>query len=171
MTMPDACKQPESREEMDGRSTRLLEFFNAVKGQPLGTFPDPVPAFTRWLNGRIREASRGDVTIEHQVRPEMANPTGLLHGGMQAAMLDDAVGMMTATLGHKGFLISIDMAIDYLGKVKVGETVLARARVVREGKTIVNAMAELLDASGQLVASARSNLLVTGHEPDFNKLA
>ena len=34
----------------------------------------------------------------------MANPTGLLHGGMQCALMDDTIGMMTATLGFKRFV-------------------------------------------------------------------
>ncbi|MEX2680683.1 MAG: PaaI family thioesterase [Candidatus Sigynarchaeota archaeon] len=165
--MPGACNQPENKEETDARSTRILDLFQAIKDQPLAGFP--VPPFTKWLNGRIVAAARGEVTVEHVVRPEMANPTGLLHGGMMCAMLDDVIGMTSATLGHKGFLLSIDMNVNYLGKVKVGEVVIARGKIAREGRTIVNAIAELKDKDGNPVATASSNLLLTGYEPDFVK--
>ncbi|MBN2152082.1 MAG: PaaI family thioesterase [Candidatus Lokiarchaeota archaeon] len=165
--MPDACKQPESKQDVDARSTRVLDLFQAINGRPLKDFP--VPPLTKWLNGKIVAAGRGEVTVEHVVRPEMANPTGLLHGGMMCAMLDDVIGMTSATLGHKGFLLSIDMNVNYLGKVKVGEALIARGRIAREGRTIVNATAELADRDGHLVATASSNLLLTGHEPDFLK--
>nr|MDO8088638.1 PaaI family thioesterase [Candidatus Sigynarchaeum springense] len=121
------------------------------------------------LNGKIVIAARGDVTVQFVVRPEMANPTGLLHGGMMCAMLDDVIGMMTATLGHKGFLISIDMNVNYLGKVKVGEVITARGKIIREGRTVANATGELVDKDGRPVATASSNLLLTGYEPDYVK--
>lgn len=165
--MPGTCKQPENKEEVDARSSRILDLFQAIKGQPLQGFP--VPPITKWLNGKILAASRGDVTVQHVVRPEMANPTGLLHGGMMCAMLDDVIGMTTASLGYKGFPISIDLNVNYLGKVKVGEVVIARGKVAREGRTILNASAELVDKDGHLVATASSNLLLTGFEPDYVK--
>ncbi len=165
--MPYARRQPENKEEVDARSSRILELFQAIKGKPLQDFP--VPPLTKWLNGQIIGAARGEVTVQLLVRPEMANPTGLLHGGMMCAMLDDVIGMTSATLGNKGFLLSIDMNVNYLGKVKVGDAVIARGKIAREGRTIVNAVAELKDKDGNLVASSSSNLLLTGHEPDFLK--
>ncbi len=165
--MPGAANQPENQEENDARSSRILDLFQAIKGQPLQGFP--VPPLTKWLDGKIVTAARGEVTVQHVVRPEMANPTGLLHGGMMCAMLDDVIGMTSATLGHKGFLLSIDMNVNYLGKVKVGEVVIARGKITREGRTIVNAIAELMDKDGHLVATASSNMLLTGYEPDYVK--
>jgi len=63
------------------RSKRIIKLFNAFKGQELKNHP--VPPFTKWLNGKIINAEYGQVELEIMVRPEMANPTGLLHGGMQ----------------------------------------------------------------------------------------
>jgi acyl-coenzyme A thioesterase 13 len=165
--MPGANTQHEKKEEVDARSSRILDLFQAIKEKPLQDFP--LPPLTKWLNGKILAAGRGEVTVQHLVRPEMANPTGLLHGGMMCAMLDDVIGMTSATLGHKGFLLSIDMNVNYLGKVLVGDVVIARGKITREGRTIVNAIAELKDKDGNLVATSSSNLLLTGHEPDFVK--
>nr|MDO8117335.1 PaaI family thioesterase [Candidatus Sigynarchaeota archaeon] len=167
--MPSECKTREPDDEMQARSAKILDLFNAIKGQPLGKFPGPIPPFSKWLNGRIVAARRGEVEVELDVRPEMANPTGLLHGGMQAAMLDDIIGITSATLGHKGFLISIDTNINFLGKVHVGDKVLGKGHIAREGNNVVHATAELIDATGNTVATASSNLLITTKEPDFIK--
>jgi len=165
--MKNTDKNVESSEAIDERSLKMLELFKSIEGKPLEDYP--VPPLTKWLNGKIIASDRGDVTVEHVVRPEMANPTGLLHGGMQCAMLDDVIGMMTATLGYKGFLLSIDLNVSYLGKVNVGETVIARGHVARDGRNIVHAEADLKAVDGTLVASASSNLLKTSHVPDFVK--
>jgi acyl-coenzyme A thioesterase 13 len=151
------------------RSKRIIKLFNAFKGKELKDLP--VPPFTKWLNGKIIRADYGQVELEIAIRPEMSNPTGLLHGGMQSAMMDDVLGMTTATLGYEGFPISIDFHIDFLGKVKVGELVRVIAGVVREGKNIINMSIEILDKNGKLISTGNSNLLKTNFVPDYIKMA
>jgi uncharacterized protein (TIGR00369 family) len=101
----------------------------------------------------------------------MGNPTNLLHGGMQCALMDDTIGMMTATLGYEGFPISIDFHVDYLGKVKVGENVRVIAKLIREGNNILHAIAEIYDQNGIVISTGNSNLLKTHFIPDYVKLA
>ena len=151
------------------RSEQMIEFFNSMKGKEFKEFAK-IP-FVRWLNGKIIKVIRGSSEFEHNVRPEMANPTNLLHGGIQCAMMDNAIGMAAATLGYKGFPISIDFHIDYLGKVKVGEKVRVIAKVVREGKNIIHMNIEILNMNGKLVSSGNSNLLKTSFVPNYVKLA
>ncbi len=93
----------------------MINLFNTFIEKSLKDFP--VPPFSKWLNGKIIKAQYGVIELEFEVRPEMTNPTGLLHGGMQCALMDDTIGMTTATLGYGGFPISIDFHMDYLGKV------------------------------------------------------
>ncbi|MEJ2249284.1 MAG: PaaI family thioesterase [Candidatus Lokiarchaeota archaeon] len=156
------------QKEMEERSERVIKLFNAAKGKSVKDFPS-MPPLTNWLNGNIIEAKRGFMAIEFKVRPEMANPTGLLHGGMQCAMMDDSIGMMTATLGYEGFPISIDFHIDYLGKVKVDKRVRVIAKVIREGKNIIHATAEIYNMQGELISTGNSNLLKTTYKPDYVK--
>ena len=52
------------------------------------------------------------------------------------AGMDDVIGMTSATVEEGGFMLSIDLHINYLGKIEAGEPVLARARIVRSGKRI-----------------------------------
>ena len=151
------------------RSRRIIKLFNAFIGKELKDLP--VPPFTKWLNGKIVSAEYGRVELEIEVRPEMSNPTGLLHGGMQSAMMDDTLGMTSATLGYEGFPISIDFHIDFLGKVKVGESVRVVGKVVREGRNIIHTTIEIQDKNGKLISTGNSNLLKTSFIPDYVKMA
>lgn len=151
------------------RSENMIKLFNTFKGKNLKDFP--VPPFTKWLEGKIIKAEYGEIGLEFEVRPEMANPTGLLHGGMQCALMDDTIGMMTATLGYEGFPISIDFHVDYLGKVKVGEKVRVIGKIIREGRNIIHAIAEIYDLDGNLISTGNSNLLKTKYIPDYIKTA
>lgn len=147
----------------------MVKLFKTFLGKNLKNFP--VPPFTKFLNGKLIKVDYGEIELVFEIRPEMANPTGLLHGGMQCALMDDTIGMMTATLGYEGFPISIDFHVDYLGKVKVGEKVRVIGKSIREGKNIIHAIAEIYDMEGNLISIGNSNLLKTHFIPDYIKKA
>ncbi len=157
----------EDEKRIKRRSDRMIKMFNALKEKEMKDFP--APPFSKWLNGKVISAKRGELEIEFDIRPEMANPTGLLHGGMQCAFMDDTIGATTATLGYEGFLITINFHVDYLGKVKVGEKIRVKGKIIREGRHIVHATSEIIDLEGKLVATGRSNLLRTQYKPDYVK--
>ncbi|UCD56974.1 MAG: PaaI family thioesterase [Candidatus Hydrogenedentota bacterium] len=143
----------------------MVELFRASIGRKL----EGAPPFTQWLDGRIVSCDVGKIEMTFKVRPEMANPTGLLHGGIQAAIIDDLIGMTSATLGEEGFMLTIDLHVNFLGKVEVGQTVKGRARFIRSGKRIAHAVCEILDEHGNLVTRGDSNLVKTGHVPEYRK--
>jgi uncharacterized protein (TIGR00369 family) len=155
------------QDEIKKRSEQMVEFFRAMKGKGLKDFP--VPPFTKWLNGTIIDVKRGEIELEFVVRPEMANPTGILHGGMQCALMDDTIGITCATLGYEGFLIGIDFHADYLGRAEVGEKVRVKGRIVREGRKIVHATAEIHCMDGALIATSECNLSKTSFRPNYVK--
>ena len=146
-------------EEIEERSRKIIEMFNSAKGMDMEDFP--APPFSKWLNPKILSVERGSMTVDFKIRPEMANPTGLFHGGMQAALMDDLIGATTATLGYEGFTITIDLHVDFIGKAKVGEIVKAKTQITREGKRIIHAIAEITNDNGDVIATASSNLLRT----------
>ncbi len=143
----------------------MVEVFRASIGKKL----EYAPPFTDWLDGRIVSCDVGEIEMTFKVRPEMANPTGLLHGGIQAAIIDDLIGMTAATLGEEGFMLTIDLHVNFLGKVEVGQTVKGRARFIRSGKRIAHAVCEILDEQGNLVCRGDSNLVKTGYVPEYRK--
>jgi len=159
----------ENQDKIKKRSERILKLFNAIKGKNIADFPGPIPPFSKWLNGKIIDVNHGEIEMEFKIRPEWANPTGLLHGGMQGALIDDTIGMTTATLGYEGFLISIDSQLNYLGKAKVGDIIRTKTKLIREGRNIVNIYCKIVDINGNLIATGNSNLLKTQYTPDYIK--
>ena len=145
----------------------IVQVFRASIGKKL----EGAPPFTEWLDGRIISCDTGEIEMTYRVRPEMSNPTGLLHGGMQAAVIDDLIGMTAATLGEDGFMLSIDLHVNFLGKIPVGQTIKARAKIVRSGRRIAHAVCEILDEQGNIVSRGDSNLVKTEYVPDYQKKA
>jgi uncharacterized protein (TIGR00369 family) len=143
----------------------MVEVFRQFIGKKL----EHAPPFTTWLDGRIVSCDVGQMEMTYKVRPEMANPTGLLHGGLQAGIMDDLIGMTALTLGEEGFKLSIDLHVNFLGRVQVGQTVKARARFVRSGRRISHAVCEIVDEEGNLVARGDSNLLQTGYVTEYRQ--
>ncbi len=149
------------------QSENILGLLKKTLGQPLRNFP--IPPFTKWLNGTIQEVRRGFVEILYNTRKEMANPTNILHGGAHSAMIDDSIGIACATLGYKNFLLTIDLRMDFLGRIPIGQPVTIRAEVIREGSSIVHAEARTYLSDGSLVAIAQSNLLRVSEKPNYQK--
>jgi acyl-coenzyme A thioesterase 13 len=133
-----------------------IDLFRSYLHQDL---PERAAPFTRWLNGRLVAVERGTVTMRWVVREEAINAAGILHGGIQAAMLDEVMGTSVATLDLPSFHISIDLNVAFLGRAKLGDTVTGTGRVVREGRRVVYCEGELVDAEGRLMARASSNLI------------
>ncbi|MEM1097140.1 MAG: PaaI family thioesterase [Bacteroidota bacterium] len=136
---------------------KYLEMLQAKVGQRFGT-GSPSP-FGRWLDGLLLEAEEGLIRAEFEVREEMTNPVGMLHGGATAAIIDDLIGTMVATLNRPSFYASVNLHIDFLTASRAGRTITGTARVVRPGRTLINAECELRDHRDRLVARGVSNLI------------
>jgi len=149
--------------DVENRSKNIISMLNSAIGLELKDI-EQAPPFSKWLNGKIRHVKRGEIQIEFTVRREMQNPAGLFHGGMQSALMDDIIGMTSITLGHEGFMLTIDLHVDFIGKAHVGDTVIVSAKIEREGKSVIHATAEIIDFNGGTVATANANLLKTSYK-------
>lgn len=138
----------------------VLNYFRQYIGKSAAEIP--APPFTQWLNGTLRRVEQGELEAEFTVRKEMTNPAGMLHGGIHAAILDDMVGMNVALYGLEHLYVSVNLSVDFLAPVRTGEKVIARSKIIRVGKTIVNAVAELYNESGALLSRATTNMVNTG---------
>lgn len=136
-------------------SKSLLEALRESIGTPL----QHAPAFTGWLGGILRKVEEGHIVMEVEVRSEMTNPLGLLHGGVQAAILDELIGMTVAALDKPGPAVSVNLSIDFIGKARVGEWIRAESRLIRQGRQIICMEGSLYNAQNQLIAKASTNLL------------
>src|SRR3974390_3405403 len=68
-----------------------------------------------------------------EIRPAHCNSRGMLHGGVLAALCDNAMGLSLAVVlaERTPHILTISLGIDSLDGAKVGETVLIEPRVLR----------------------------------------
>jgi uncharacterized protein (TIGR00369 family) len=90
------------------------------------------------------------------------NPIGIVHGGYAATLLDSACGCavhasLAATQGYS----TLELKVNYHKAITKGTGVVrATGTVVSIGRRVAFSEAKLTDASGKLLASATSTLLV-----------
>jgi uncharacterized protein (TIGR00369 family) len=94
------------------------------------------------------------VTIGCNVREELRNAAGVLHGGVAATLADVSVGVaLTHHLGRPRAATTVEMKINYLRPVADGK-VTARAHLVRVGKNLCTARVDVFNGSKQPAAVA-----------------
>lgn len=112
-----------------------------------------------WL-GLIPQSIEPDgITFVIPVRPEMAGSpvTGAMHGGMTAAIVDTLCAF--AWLAHnEGRVSTVDMRVDFHRPI-LGSVLTGTGRLVRVGRRIVTADAEIFDEAGILLASGRAVMI------------
>src|SRR5262249_53042198 len=109
-------------------------------------------AFEDTLAIRVTSKHTDGVTVECPMRDDYINSQGVLHGGVIASIADEAAwhAMLHAYDGQRN-ATTTELKINYLRPIS-GEKVVARAYVVRAGKTLCVSRIDMFDAQQQLAA-------------------
>lgn len=138
---------------------QALEFLQSQVGRDARLSPSPL---MRWLNPVIRRAEQGSLELEYAIRQEWLNPMNMLHGGIFAAIMDDAIGATVFSLGESHFYSTISLHVDYFAPAREDEVILARAEIVKKGRQLIHAECEIRNNDGsRLLARGHSNLIKT----------
>ncbi len=82
------------------------------------------------------------------------NARAMLHGGVLSSLCDNAMGIACAlALGEGASLVTIHLAVDFLGAVRVGQWLEISATATQPGRTIAFASAEA-HADGKRIGNA-----------------
>lgn len=139
--------------------SQAAEMLKANIGKEITESPSP---FMAWLRPVILKVEEGSLTFQHTIRKEMTNPFGTLHGGITAAIIDDAIGATLISYGEPYFYVSVNLVIDYLSAAREGDVVLADTLIIKKGSQVVNAQCEVWNADRtRLIAKGYTNLLRT----------
>jgi uncharacterized protein (TIGR00369 family) len=120
--------------------------------------PNPISA---WLDGTLKKAELGSISVEFQVREDQCNHAGVLHGGVISTMLDELMGMTLITVEIDHLYVTVNLHVDFLFGAKAGEIVTVTSEVYRVGKKIANVEAKMYNADGKILAKGSSNLAAT----------
>ncbi|MCW5705364.1 MAG: PaaI family thioesterase [Bradyrhizobium sp.] len=89
------------------------------------------------------------------------NSRGLIHGGLIAALSDNAMGYSCAqAMGWNFSLVTIGLAVDFIGTAKIGQWLAIETEVIRTGSTICFAQG-LIKADDVVIARANATFRVT----------
>ena len=115
-------------------------------------------AALRW-GGELTPISPGVVEIALSYREDLAAAPGVTHRSIVAALLDDACVLAALSLASPGDLVATaEYKLNFLAPA-CGETLIARAEVLRPGRSITVCRADAF-ADGQLTARMLATLAV-----------
>ena len=118
-----------------------------------------------WLQFTLEKIEKGSATISLEVKHEMTNPYGNIHGGMMALVMDEVIGWAVVSLDMNANYTSLNLNVDFLYAIKQGDRLRATANVVRAGKKIIHVECRIESMEGTLLGKASSNLIVTSMKP------
>lgn len=147
-------------------SQQVINMMKMFIGRDIKDFP--IPCFSKWIGGTLIDVQRGAITIEVSITQEMTNPGGAFHGGVQCALIDDAMGWACATLGYETQFLSTNLNVDYLGTARAGDTVRVKCYVYREGSSMIHAVGEITK-TGTVISKGQSNIFITDRSINLNK--
>jgi len=127
-------------------------------------------AFTRDYQKRIPFVSHlkiltetlgeGSARLSLPIEPHLTNSLGTAHGGVIMSLLDVALCTAARTLHPDSLgVITIDMSTSFIGGGS-GARLLAEARVLKNGRTMIFVEGEAKNEDGSLVAKAMATVRV-----------
>lgn len=141
----------------------LLQF---IKDNYLGkVVTDSRSAAGNWMNFTLEAIDKGKTTISLEVKHDMTNPYGNIHGGMMALVMDEVIGWAVVSLDTNNHYTSLNLNVDFLYAIKEGERLKATSEVIRAGKKIIHVECRVYDMQDRILGKATSNLIVTGMKP------
>src|SRR5262249_15090606 len=88
------------------------------------------------------------------------NARGLIHGGLIASLADNSMGYSCAqVMGWKTSLVTISLAVDYVGSAKIGQWLAVECDAIKTGSTICFAQS-LIKADDAVIARANATFRV-----------
>ena len=106
----------------------------------------------------------GKIELGLVVAEPHTNSRGLLHGGLIAAMADNAMGLSCGqAMARDGLaangLVTVSLGVDYLGRAQIGDWLVFDTDFVRTGRTLRFAGAQVT-ANGEPIARAHATFRV-----------
>jgi uncharacterized protein (TIGR00369 family) len=122
----------------------------------------PAPPMGVLMNLRLAEVERGRVVFEATPEEYHYNPSGIVHGGFAATLMDSAMGCALHSCLESGDrYTTLELKVNYVKAVtlKTGP-VRGIATLISLGRTVALAEARVVDCDQVLYAHATSTLLV-----------
>jgi uncharacterized protein (TIGR00369 family) len=115
------------------------------------------------IGGELIRVEPGVVEIQLPYRPDLTQQDGYVHAGIVATIADSACGYAAYTLmPPESEVLAVEFKVNLLRPAK-GEMFLARAEVIKPGRTLTVVRADVFATSGndqwQLIATMQGTMM------------
>lgn len=112
--------------------------------------------FAKMIGMQLVDIKPDEAIIKIEMRDELRQPQGLLHGGVTATLIDTAMAFAVITcLSEDEKASTVDLTVHYLRPHTEG-AFACTAKIVRAGKRLLTVSAEVTNEAGKLIATAIS---------------
>jgi uncharacterized protein (TIGR00369 family) len=118
--------------------------------------PDP-GAYVQWLGLEMLEASGDKVVAAWDVRPDMHQPYGILHGGVHCSVIETVASYGAALWFSDGQVVGVSNQTDFLRAVREGR-LTATATPIHRGRLQQLWLVEIRDRTDRTVARGQVRL-------------
>lgn len=158
MTDPTYAKSPD---DLPSRETVLsMSGIDFMRGIQDGSIP--APPISRTMGFTLHDVRDGSVTYRGTARFEVMNPTGTVHGGWYATILDSAVACAVMTKVPKGSVYTtLELKLNIIRALPLDRLVDAVGTVQHVGRSTGISNGELRDVeTGKLYATASTTCII-----------
>src|SRR6478672_17630 len=121
--------------------------------------------YAKFLGLELGEISPGEASIHLEVRDELKQNQGVVHGGAIASLIDTASAFAVLTQIDVGERVTTtDLTIHYLRPATTGR-MTASARIIRGGRRLFVLSVDVHDSTHALVATAVTTYIKIDRNP------
>lgn len=130
----------------------------------------PVSPFMDWVGAQAQWIGNDGVRISLSLAPHHTNPTGVMHGGVVATLLDEAAALaarrrLDEQPGHLSPLLLVEMNVSFIAGARPGDVLEVEGKVLHLGRRVVFAEAEARRGQA-LVAKGRFTFVRQPSQPE-----
>lgn len=116
--------------------------------------------FSQWLGIKLLVLKEGYSKVEMLVREEMINGFGTVHGGVPFSLADSAFAF--ACNNRNNLSVALDVTISFTKAVHVGDTLVAEANEVHNGRSTGVYLITVTNQNNEQVALFKGTCFRTG---------
>ncbi|MBL8124485.1 MAG: PaaI family thioesterase [Pyrinomonadaceae bacterium] len=112
--------------------------------------------FAKLIGMELADIRPNEATVTIDMRDDLKQPSGVMHGGVTATLIDTAMAFAVRTyLTDDEPTATIDLTVHYLRPHVTGKA-KCTAKVIRPGKRIFTVSADVVNEEGKLIATGIS---------------